>query len=361
VLVATLAVVLIGPRGGVVLGLAGSAIGVAAVVIAARAANLPEAELATHLVLSVLLVGVQLLCLGLFASQTRRDAGSLHDFAADIERVVRSAEQVAAGNLTQQVEGEGQVSQVVRGMQDNLRAIVEQIRSTVGRLAASTNEITAMVREQELGAQSQTQRVIEMRGALQVLLEGSRAITGSTQDVFLSIEKAQTSNDAIVKNIGALSDQAARITEILASIRDIAHKSEILALNASLEGVKAGHAGAGFSLVATQMQRLAENVVAAVRSIRDLTTDIAQVTQATVSSTREAAAQSAGAGDAVREIRLVVQQQQQGTERAARSIDDIAAVASEVSAGSSQALSASRDLTLVAHELDQLVARFKVR
>src|SRR5690606_23040553 len=132
----------------------------------------------------------------------------------------------------------------------------------------------ASAQNQERGSTEQSSAVEETNRTLGSLLASAREIAQAAQGVTRNAEQTQDNTTSMADRIAALSRQVERITEILERIKGIASKSEILALNAALEGTKAGEAGRGFSLVASQMQRLAENVMEAVREIRDLTEGI---------------------------------------------------------------------------------------
>jgi methyl-accepting chemotaxis protein len=83
-------------------------------------------------------------------------------------------------------------------------------------------------------------------------------------------------DDAIAK----LSKRVERIGTVVEVIDEIADRSDLLALNAALEGAKAGDAGRGFSIVAAEMRRLAENVMESTKEIKNLITEIREATHA---------------------------------------------------------------------------------
>ena len=70
-----------------------------------------------------------------------------------------------------------------------------------------------------------------------------------------------------------------QIGKIVEFINGVADKSDLLALNAELEGTKAGEVGRGFSLVAAEMRRLAENVLESTKEIEGLIEEIREATQ----------------------------------------------------------------------------------
>ena len=94
-----------------------------------------------------------------------------------------------------------------------------------------------------------------------------------------------------------LNKRVQQIGKIVEFINGIADKSDLLALNAELEGTKAGDVGRGFSLVAAEMRRLAESVIESTREIERLIEEIRDATNAAVMAT-EAGVKATDAGSA---------------------------------------------------------------
>jgi methyl-accepting chemotaxis protein len=164
----------------------------------------------------------------------------------------------------------------------------------------------------------------------------------------------------VASRIAALSKHAQRIQEILEIIKDIANKSDLLALNAALEGTKAGEVGRGFSLVATQMQKLAENVMGSVSDIKELTATISEATQSSVMATEESTKLASDTTRSAQQIMTVIQQQQSGTEQVTRAMDDVALIAGQSVAGSKQVVRSTEELLRLSTELQNQVSRFVI-
>lgn len=317
-------------------------------------------ELLTGALMALTIVPLQTFTLLLFIGHNKSNLEALDGFARDIERVVLQAEAIAAGDLSGDVEGDGRASGVIRSMLDSLRKMVTEIRRTVGSLASATSEIAAMARQQEHGAVEQASAVQEVQQTLAQLAKASGNLAESAQEVHRTAEKTRLTNEVIAERIGVLSTHTRRIGELLEIIKGVANKSEILALNASLEGAKAGEAGRGFSLVAAQMQRLAESVMDSVSDVKNITRDIRESTQETVISTEEGTKLASAATEVAREISAITEHQRMSTEQVTHAMDDIASVARQVSTGSSQTLAAARDLSTISEQLGELVGSFKL-
>ena len=283
-----------------------------------------------------------------------------------IDRIVHTAQKVAAGDLqhTHRVDPKhdeiGALSQAFAAMLEGQQFLVNQIKATAQQIKEMSGEIVSRARQQEHGASEQSRAVDQTRQTMDSLLQSGRQISQSAQLVLQNAEKTQHHNLLLAEHIGALSTHTQRITEILEVIKDIANKSELLALNAALEGSRAEDAGRGFSLVATQMQRLAEKIMGAVRDIKGLTGDIREATQSSVLSTEDGTRLATDTTKSARQISLIIQQQQTGTEHVSRAMDEVAQIAQQTARGSKQALDMTNALTDLSKQLENLVNHFAV-
>ncbi len=280
----------------------------------------------------------------------------LGNFAALASRL----EEIAAGDLLVDVAAPGDLATAVSQVLSTQREMVGQIRQTAERLTSSAGEFLANARQQERGAVEQSSSVDENRRTLETLLTAGREIATAAQLVLQNAERTQQNSQLVGERIAVLSEQTERIAEILQVIKDIANKSEILALNAALEGTKAGEAGRGFSLVAQQMQRLAESVMASVTDIKELTTSITRANEATVLATEETIKIAADTTRSSRQISLTIQQQQSGLEQVSVAFDDVSHIARGTAEGSREIVSASRELVMLSERLHNIVERFVI-
>lgn len=285
---------------------------------------------------------------------------SFNELNRNLERMAAQVSEVANGNLTETVDLEGDLATAFNRMVNNQRELVQQISGTATQLNASSGQFFANAKQQEQGATSQSGAVDEVRKTLGTLLQSAREIGSTAEDVLRSAERSQSNSQKVAERIATLSSHNRRIAEILEVIKDIANKSELLALNAGLEGTKAGEAGRGFSLVAAQMQRLAENVMGAVRDIKELTATITDSTDSTVLATEESTKLATDTTRWARQIGLIIQEQQTGTEQATGAMEDVGQVASQTVSGSRQIVDSATDLMNLSQTLQALVGKFRV-
>jgi len=289
-----------------------------------------------------------------------RMSASFATMLAGFRELQEVAIKVADGDLGATTTLRGDLAAAVNQMIGAQRTIVQQFAETAVQLNAAATEFRSSAEQQNRGAVEQSTAVEENQRTMDTLLKSAAHIADTAQAVLQNAETTQSNSRLVADRIATLTAHTARISEILQGINEIANKSDLLALNAALEGTKAGEAGRGFSLVANQMQRLAENVMASVVDIKKLTSTIKEATRETVLATEETTKIAANTTRSARQIAMTIQQQQVGTEQVSRTMEDVARIAREAAAGSRQVFSSSDDLVQLSRRLQSLVDRFRV-
>lgn len=231
------------------------------------------------------------------------------------------------------------------------RRMVKPVIGVGERLQGMAADMHSTSQEQQAGAAEQSSAVEETRRTFTGLLDATQSLSRIGEDVLANAELSQRNAQSIASRIDDLSTSTATINEILALVKDVANKSEILALNAALEGSKAGDAGRGFSLVATQMQRLAEQVMGSVKKIEVLTGVITKSSTSAVLAAEEAEKVATSTTAAAREISAAVAQQQSGAEQVSVAMDEIGHVAHNNVEAARGIVSAANGLITLAEKL----------
>ncbi len=273
----------------------------------------------------------------------------------------QAADAIASGDLRVSIDRKGELPDAFRHMLDSLRAMVSEIRETSVTLASAATEIFAASQEQEAAATQQSSAMEEISRTMDSLSESAAHVSDAVQGVLTNAEKTLDNTDSMVNRIGQLSGHAGRIGEILDIIREIAERSDLLALNGSLEASRAGEGGQGFALVASEMRRLAERVTASVHDIKKLVTDIRSSGSTTVMATEESRRLAEGTTQAARQITFVSQQQRSGTEQVSQSVKNIAEVVTQSVSATAQTRTSAESLKFQADRLAQLVRKFEVQ
>ena len=341
------------------------------------------------------------------AERQEQEAKRVNDAnQAAILRLMNELQAVAEGDLTQQAtvteDITGAIADSVNYTVEELRALVEQVQTTVGRVT----ETTAKVEENSielLGASTEQLReiretgdeVLQMAGRINdvsaqaqetaaVARESLKAAESGLAAVQNAIGGMNSIRDQIqetskrIKRLGESSQEIGEITEL---ISDITEQTNVLALNAAIQAASAGEAGRGFSVVAEEVQRLAERsadatrqIAAIVRTIQTDTQDavgaMERSTQGVVEGARLSDAAGAALGDidrVTRELAELIQRISQEALKEAKQANEVAAniqhifaVTEQTSEGTRSTAQMVRELARTAEELKNTIARFKI-
>ena len=323
-----------------------------------------------------------------------------------ILRLMNELGDLADGDLTVTAT----VSENITGaIADSINYTIEELRVLVGRINDAANRVTAAteiarqtsvelldaakrqsseIQEAGQSALAMARSMNEVSGnatqsaqvARQSLMAAEKGTT-AVQDSIKGMNEIRSQIQETSKRIKRLGESSQEIGEIVELISDITEQTNVLALNAAIQAASAGDAGRGFTVVAEEVQRLAERsgeatkqIAAIVKTIQTDTQDAVFAMEQSTQGVVEGAKLSDAAGQALSEIGQVsrnlaeliqnistsTQNQSNSATQVARSMQDILRVTEQTTAGTQRTAQAVDELTALASELKGSVAGFKV-
>ena len=341
------------------------------------------------------------------AERQEQDAKRVNDAnQAAILRLMNELQTVAEGDLTQEAtvteDITGAIADSVNYTVEELRSLVANVQSTAAQVAqttadvdATSTELLAASKEQLHEIRETGEAVLEMAGritdvstqaqesarvARQSLLAAETGLT-AVQNAIGGMNAIREQIQETSKRIKRLGESSQEIGEITELISDITEQTNVLALNAAIQAASAGEAGRGFSVVAEEVQRLAERsgdatrqIAALVKAIQTDTQDAIAAMERSTQGVVEGAKLNDNAGTALTEIDRVsrrvadlIEQISNSASREAGLANDMAeniqhifAVTEQTGEGTRVTAGQVRELSRMADELRQSVSRFKI-
>ena len=323
-----------------------------------------------------------------------------------ILRLLNEMGNLADGDLTVQAsvteDVTGAIADSINFTIEELRTLVKGINSATDQVAKATTDAQAISNRLYEASQRQNKEIQQASASVlqmaQSINEVSQTAAQSARVAQQSLAAAEKGGQAVqnqisgmneirtqiqdtAKRIKRLGESSLEIGEIVELISDITEQTNVLALNAAIQAASAGEAGRGFTVVAEEVQRLAERsgeatkqIDAIVKTIQADTQDAVAAMEKSTVGVVEGTKLSDAAGQALDEIRRVsrelaeliggisaqTQKQSASVSDVTRGMQGILKITEETTEGTKQTNVSIGQLTKLAAELRSSVAGFKV-
>ncbi|MEQ9328434.1 MAG: methyl-accepting chemotaxis protein [Rhodospirillales bacterium] len=216
-------------------------------------------------------------------------------FRIDVKSVLDSLG-VSSGNL--------------RRMSETMARLSEESNSRVVKVSEATNETSTNVQT--------------VASATEELTASVREISGQTLNAADIAQSAVAEAENGSRVIGELAESAKRINEVVTLIQDIAEQTNLLALNATIEAARAGEAGKGFAVVASEVKTLANQTGRATEEISTQINDVRTRVEQAVASITAVSGRIGEVANVSTSISAAVEEQSSATEEISRNVDHAA-------------------------------------
>ncbi|KPQ39843.1 MAG: chemotaxis signal relay system methyl-accepting signal transducer [Phormidium sp. OSCR] len=168
-----------------------------------------------------------------------------------------------------------------------IAATMEEQERTASQQAASVNETTTTMDELGASARQVMNQAESATGSANEVLSQADNGTRAVEETLETMYSLKDRVSAIAQQILRLSEQTNQIGNISNLVSDLANQTNMLALNAAVEAVRAGEHGKGFSVVASEIRKLADQSKKSAEKINTLVEDIQNAINTTVMVTDE--------------------------------------------------------------------------
>jgi methyl-accepting chemotaxis protein len=288
-----------------------------------------------------------------------------NSIVAPLKKGVAFARAIGNGDLSATVDVDqddeiGQLASSLREMAGNLKDIVISIKSNSDKLVLSGNVLKDSSLQLSKGSSDQAASAEEVSTSIEEMVAN---IDQNTENA-IQTEKITvlTAKDVNVAN--QLSAEAAKsmkaVSEKITIISDIAFQTNILALNAAVEAARAGEHGRGFSVVASEVRKLAERSKLAADEIVNLVNTGLKVSQQAGDKTRLLVPDIEKTTQLIKEISAASIEQKTGAEQINLAMQQLNMITQENASSSDMLTQSSNQLAILAHNLKETVGIFKL-
>ncbi len=282
-----------------------------------------------------------------------------------------------------------------------LTEIIAKAKEMIANLNSSSKEIESAAQEQTSGTNEFASGITEVSATLEELTITARQITKNVGELVFASEEAVQNlkqnegrlmgtvtqlaevGDISRRNaqeIGELGKRSVLINEMVELIKEIANKTNILSINASIEASRSGEAGSGFAVVAAEIRELSKETISSAKSVEKTAREIQDLLSSIVISSENESKKVVESGQTVKTIHgdvgqvmgkigsnysftqkidVSIKQQENGSKQAADTMRQMAEISQQSANTARQILQSVKEIVELAASLEKTISKFK--
>lgn len=282
-----------------------------------------------------------------------------------LSRLVSLAQAVARGDLSQfvTVQGEDEIGKIQSACADmvaQLKIMVHSVKSAADGISSASAQVAASAHLLSQGTSEQAAAVEETTASLEQMSASiAQNADNSKQMERMALNGAgevEQSGKIVTASVNAMNT----IAEKISIVEEIAYQTNLLALNAAIEAARVGEHGKGFTVVATEVRKLAERSQNAAQEIGSLTSTSVRVAEKSGAVLRELVPSIRKTAELVQVVATASREQAIGVSQVSKAMTQMDQVTQRNAAAAEQLAGTAQQMADHAAGLQQLLSAFKI-